>query len=181
MFAWGSPFALQILQALSISSLVICRNLNNQMQRGQKGARRDKAVEGGLNSGWTSVNRTLVMNTEINSQYYHACFLIYLLWLLPSLEKAVGTNPAHWLWDLIPGALLWWQSLDANEVGYVGTQQGSKQRLSTTVLSSPLSFHERTQVPFITYVASLFLIDEVKSKQKFWYCYHPVSSTSVGN
>lgn len=66
------------------------------MQRGQKGARRDRAVEGGLNNGWTSVNRTLLINTEINSQYYHACSLTYLLWLLPSLEKAVGTNPAHW-------------------------------------------------------------------------------------
>jgi len=35
------------------------------------------------------------------------------------------------------------------------------------MLSSPLSFQERTHVPFITYVTSLFHVDgEVKSTQK---------------
>lgn len=121
---------------------------------------------------------------EINSQCYYAGSLTYLLWLLPSLEKAIGANPAYWHWDLIPWALLWWQgqSFDAPDVGCVETQHGLKQRLSTTVLSSPLSFHERTKVPFVTYVASLFPIDEeVKSKQNFWYCYHLVTSMEAGN
>jgi len=39
----------------------------------------------------------------INAHYHHACALTLSLRLLSSLEKAVGTTPAHWHRDLVTG------------------------------------------------------------------------------
>lgn len=174
----GSPFTQQILLAPYIFSVVACRSLNNQQQRGREGARESMW---GRTKLWLDFSKRNLAN-----RYGNKCSLLYIYhdfvtiafttswegcWYNPCpLAQRCSHTYGQCYSALTPFDLLLQVAQAEPGCLWCGgdIKQSSKWMWGgTTVLSSPLSFQERTRVPFTTCVASLFPMDEeVKSTQK---------------